>query len=87
MTARKRKQASLGPAEYEIEQSVKSASTIIGYWRDLVCEFNQTLLARKREEEPHNKSQWSLKVHDGLFVDVKYGPIYEVTCVSPVRHV
>ncbi|KAJ0123520.1 Mitosis inhibitor protein kinase mik1 [Diaporthe amygdali] len=79
VTARKRKQASLGPEEYKTTQSVTSATTVIGYWRDLVAEFNDTLLARKRKEEPHNRSQWSLSVRDGLHVDVKFGPIYEVT--------
>lgn len=86
-TARKRKEVTLGPEKYETKQSVKSASTILGYWRHLVQEVDRTLLAKKRRENPHNKSQWSLKVHDGLFVNVKYGPIWEVTCVSPFhRH-
>lgn len=81
-TARKRRAANLGLSEYAVRQSVRSATTLMGYWRALVSEFNQTVLAKKRKEDPHNKSQWSLKVMTGLNVFVKHGPIFEVTSVG-----
>lgn len=80
-TRRKRKQVCLGPEEYSIVSMVRSAATLQTIWQDLVLEFNRTVLARKREEDPHNKSQWCLKTQEGLFVDIKYGPVFEVNKV------
>lgn len=65
-----------------MERSVKSAATLVSTWRSLVLEFNQIMLARKRREDPDNKSQWNLKAYEGLHVDVRAGPIFEVIKVS-----
>lgn len=64
-----------------VSRTVNCAVSLLTTWRSLVMHFNQTLLARKRSEDPHNKSQWCLKIDSGLHVDKAAGPVYEVSKV------
>ncbi|KAI3400990.1 hypothetical protein diail_1198 [Diaporthe ilicicola] len=51
--------------------------------RSLVNEFDQTLLARKRREDPDNMEKWSLKFKDGFLKGKGQGPIAEVArCIA-----
>lgn len=71
----------LGPEEYELQRSVTSATTLLSAWRSLVAEFDQTVLARKRREDPDNMAKWSLKFKDGLLQTKGQGPVADVSRV------
>ena len=64
---------------------MKCAVSLLTIWRSLVLHFNQTLLAQKRKEDPHNKSQCCLKIDGSLHVDKAAGPVYEVSKVSEAQ--
>lgn len=81
-TKRKRMRLSIGLAERETQRTLKSASSLMAVWRNLVIESNNTVLGQKRREDPANKQRWTLQFKDGLFNDQGSGPLYDVIRVS-----
>lgn len=71
----------LGPEENELRRSVTAATTLLLCWRSLVAEFDQTLLARKKREDPDNMEKWTLKFKDGFLTGKGQGPVANVARV------
>ncbi|KAH8757749.1 hypothetical protein F5883DRAFT_428208, partial [Diaporthe sp. PMI_573] len=77
-TRTRKRRICLGPEEYEVRRSVTTAATLLLCWRSLVTEFDQTLLAQKRREDPDNTEKWSLKFKDGFLKGKGQGPVANV---------
>ncbi|KAL2289652.1 hypothetical protein FJTKL_01892 [Diaporthe vaccinii] len=78
-TRTRKRRICLGPEEYELQRSVTAATTLLLCWRSLVVEFDQTVLARKRREDPDNMAKWSLKFKNGLLQTKGQGPVADVS--------
>lgn len=73
-------------ADRQAQRSIRSATTVLHYWRLLVLGFDNEVLARKRAEDVPNAAQWSLKFKHGIQTNAKgTGPIYDIVRVSHQR--
>lgn len=80
-TRSKRQKVSLGPEESETKRTIHSAATLLHQWRNLVLEFNRSVLQQKRNEDSAHAARWSLTFREGLFASRGVGPVYEVARV------
>lgn len=85
-TRTRKRRICLGPEEYELRRSVTTATTLLMCWRSLVTEFDQTLLERKRREDPDNMRKRALKFKDGFITGKGQRPVAKGTRVRLPLH-
>lgn len=73
----------LGLEEYTNQRTLNSASTVLGMWRQLVKEADETVLQTKRREEYGTGAKWRLRFLDhNAKLPASSPAVFEVSRVS-----